>query len=344
MVGMHIDSNTWLDELQKGLTLARKGRCDSAFICFERAYQMAPDRSETACALGREHMRRGESQQALTLLRRAWQEDRGLLTAGTSLARLLGLELGRLKEAHAVLDEVDAEFGPKPGNRLIRGELLLEGGRHEEAAVLAEGLLADETPIIAHSATLLMSRIENERGLRAAKQNGHERAIFAFKRAGDLDPKWAAPRNNLGASFESLGRYQRAETAYSEAIALDPHYASAWHNLARLYQRRQDPRALESFEQAYLADAGHPTITADYSLALYRAHARDHAHTVLRAHAEDRGDTAQAWIDLAMALATRGATELAELCILKAGERDSEAELSARVLALLDRGARKPAE
>jgi tetratricopeptide (TPR) repeat protein len=304
--------------------------------CFERAKDMAPDRPETACALGREHMRRGNSERALQLLTAAWQPEHSLLTAGTSLARCLGLDLGKLDQAHQILDEVDEAFGPELGTRLIRGELLLEGGRHEEAAVLAEDLLSADVAIIAHSATLLMSRIENERGRRAAKQHAHERAIFAFKRSGDLDPKWAAPRNTLGASFEILSRFQRAEAAYREAIALDPHYAAAWHNLARLYLRRRDARALESFEQAYLADSAHPEISADYCIALTRADAREHGEAVLRAHAEEWGDTAEAWVHLAMAMANRGAGELAHLCVLKAGERKSPSDLSAHVLAILN--------
>ncbi len=334
---MPTQSKTWLDELQEGLSLARKGHFDAALECFESARHMAPDRAETACALGREHMRRGEFEAALTLLTEAWQQDRGLLTAGTSLARCLGLDLGRLTEAHGVLDEVDLEFGPEPSSRLIRGELLLEGGRHEEAAVLAEDLLTADKAVVAHSATLLMSRVENERGLCAARQDAHERAIFAFKRSGDLDPKWATPRNNLGASFEILNRYQRAESAYREAIDLDPQYASAWHNLGRLYKRRQDGRALESFERAYFADPTHPDICADYSIALSHAHAPSHGEAVLQAHADERGDAPEAWIELAMALAKRGAAQLAELCVLKASERNSDSELGARVLALLHR-------
>jgi tetratricopeptide (TPR) repeat protein len=331
------ESNTWLDELQKGLALARKGGFDAALQCFERARAMAPDRPETACALGREHMRRGDTQEAIRLLRLAWQADHSLLTAGTSLARCLGLDLARHAEAHEVLDEVDAYFEPEASTRLIRGELLLEEGRHEEAAVIAESLFRAHPPIIAESATLLMSRIENERGLCAAKQAAHERSIFAFKRASDLDPMWAAPKSNLGASFEKLGRLRRAESAYREAIELDPRYAGAWHNLAKLYEKGGDPRALESFERAYLADTAEAEIAADYAIALARAHARERADAVLRAHAEEMGDSGDAWMKLAMPLAARGALELAELCVLRASERSSEGDLRAQVQVLLTR-------
>ena len=157
------DSDSWLDLLQEGLALARAGEFDEALDHFERARELAPTRPETACALGREHMRRGQLEEALELLEEAWNQDRSLITAGTSLARCLGLDLEQFGKAHSVLDDVDARYANEPTSRLIRAEVLLAEGRHEEAAVVSEALLESPSQRIVQSATLLMSRVENER-------------------------------------------------------------------------------------------------------------------------------------------------------------------------------------
>jgi tetratricopeptide (TPR) repeat protein len=48
---------------------------------------------------------------------------------------------------------------------------------------------------------------------------------------------------NLAVVLEDLGREPDAIVAYREAIALDPQFADAHFNLARLYERAQDPKA-----------------------------------------------------------------------------------------------------
>lgn len=333
--------STWLEELRKGLDSSSKGGFDDALACFERARALAPDRPETACALGRERMRRGEFEDARELLQSAWEAGHNLATAGTSLARCLGLYLGNFEEAHQVLDEVDKHKGVQPATRVVRAELLLEDGRHEEAAILTESLIpahphSAPPKSVARSATLLMSRVENERGLCAVAQDGFERAIFAFKRAGDLDPLWAAPQSNLGACFEKLSRLRRAEKAYRLACTLDPNYARAWHNLGKLYEKQGDPRSLDSLARAFMADPARSELTADYAAALHKIDAPDQAREVLEDHAAELGDLGESWANLALPLIQQGCIDLAEICVQKAEERCSDEGLRNRLHALLD--------
>jgi tetratricopeptide (TPR) repeat protein len=341
--------STWLEELRKGLDSSSKGGFDDALACFERARALAPDRPETACALGRERMRRGDFEAARELLQSAWEAGHSLVTAGTSLARCVGLYLGDFEEAHQVLDQVDEHKGVQPATRIVRAELLLEDGRHEEAAILTESLLparpqSAPPKSVARSATLLMSRVENERGLCAVAQGGYERAIFAFKRAGDLDPLWAAPQSNLGASFEQLGRLRRAEKSYRQACTLDPNYARAWHNLGKLYQKQSDPRSLDCLARGYMADPARLELAVDYAAALRRIDAPDQAREVLHDHAEELGDLGEAWANLALPLVERGALDLAEMCVQKAQERCSDDTLRSRLHAILDSQAQWPSK
>lgn len=339
--------STWLDELRNGLQSSRNGGFDAALASFERARELAPDRPETACALGRERMRRGEYDEASELLRSAWQHDHSLATAGTSLARCLGLHMRNFEDAHTVLNEVDQHKGVLPDTRVVRGELLLEDGRHEEAAILIEGLLSIEDPIPAAesvkvSATLLMARVENERGLCGVNQQAYERAIFAFKRASDLDPLWPAPHSNLGACFEALGKWQRAEKAYRHACALDPHYARAWHNLGTLYHKRDDPRSLDCLARGYMADPARTELAADYASSLERSGARDLAREVLQDHAEELGDLGESWANLALPLVARKAFDLARICVQEAQVRCTDEALRQRLGAILDQEAAWP--
>lgn len=342
-----LKDSTWLKELRKGLDSSRQGGFDAALECFERARTLAPERPETACALGRERMRRGDYEEASELLRSAWEHDHSLASAGTSLARCLGLHLLRFDEAHQVLEQVDQHKGAEPETRVVRGELLLEDGRHEEAALLVEDMLCPEqqdlhAKSVTRSAVLLMSRVENERGLCATKQGGFERAIFAFKRAGDLDPLWAAPQSNLGASFEELGRWQRAERAYRQACTLDPHYAHAWHNLGKLYQKQDDPRSLDCLARGYGAAPAHPELAADYASALRHSDAPEQAREVLQYHAEELGDLGESWANLVLPLVARGAHDLAAMCVHEAQERCSDEDLRTRLHAILDQSADWP--
>ncbi len=268
---MHTDSS-WQEQLREGLGLCRSRDFDKALQRFQNAYEIAPKRPETACALGREYMRRGKAEEARSLLQAAWDVDHSLLSAGTSLARVLGLDLQNFTEAHKILDEVDQSHRDSL-SPLIRGELLLAQGRHEEAAIIAQSLQdsaqeEEEDSVAKKGARLLLSRIENERGLCAAKNGSYERAIFSFKRASDLAEDWAAPLSNLGAAFENLGKWKRAEHAYTSAVEFEPHYANAWHNLALLYKRKHDSRAFACFQRAYYCEHSNPEFIADYLVAL----------------------------------------------------------------------------
>jgi tetratricopeptide (TPR) repeat protein len=48
---------------------------------------------------------------------------------------------------------------------------------------------------------------------------------------------------NLAVLLEDLGREPDAIKAYRETLAMDPQFADAHFNIARLYERAQDPQA-----------------------------------------------------------------------------------------------------
>jgi tetratricopeptide (TPR) repeat protein len=76
----------------------------------------------------------------------------------------------------------------------------------------------------------------------------------AYRRAIELDPRYAAPWNNLGVELERLERPGEAESAYRKAIELNPRSAFPWSNLGQTLEpfpsRHQEAAeaALRAFE------------------------------------------------------------------------------------------------
>ncbi|MFA4991556.1 MAG: tetratricopeptide repeat protein [Candidatus Omnitrophota bacterium] len=72
-----------------------------------------------------------------------------------------------------------------------------------------------------------------------AQENGDvDTAIEWYQKAIGLDPRYAAPHNDLGILFETKGWLDRAESEYQKAIAISPEYKDAHTNLALLYERK----------------------------------------------------------------------------------------------------------
>ena len=244
----------WRSELRRGLERLRDGEFAAAEAHFARAHRLAPDRAEACFALGRERLRCGDLDQAEALLREAWRRDPSLLSAAAFLARCLGLERGDLESARAVLSEASAHHGRVAPLCVVEAELFLEEKRADEARAAAEQALADETAGegAREAARALLARVHNQEGIERASSGDAEAALFAFRRAAELDPEWSAPLCNLGAAFEIVGRAERAQSSYERALGVDPDNPTARFNLARLLrQRGQSGAALAVLERGW---------------------------------------------------------------------------------------------
>jgi Flp pilus assembly protein TadD len=266
----------WRDELVAGLHALRHGEFSRAELHFDRAYRHAPERPEVCFALGRERLRQGRAAEAEELLAAAWTRDRSLLSAGATLARCVGLHLGRMSDAHAILDEAEAEHGRDPALEITRAELLVQQGRHAEAEARAAHALSatvdDGYATIRIAAEAVLARVENARGLARVEEGDLESALFAFKRAADRDPMWGAPHVNTGAAFAQLGRHGPARAAYRRAVQADPTNPLAHYNLGLLLIRDGKLReARASIERAHELDP-HDDVIARALAALDRGH------------------------------------------------------------------------
>ncbi|HET6611778.1 MAG TPA: tetratricopeptide repeat protein [Kofleriaceae bacterium] len=220
----------WRAELVRGLRRLRAGDLGHAERHFVHAHRCAPERPEVCFALGQERLRRGLAAEAEPLLRAAWDGDKTLVAAACALARCLA-KGDQLDEAHAILDEASEKNGPVIAIEVVRGEMFLDDGRPAEAraAALAALALADGDGASTGSrqtgraaSRALLSRVENQSGIDLAADGHMDAAVFAFKRATDLDPEWSGPVTNLGAALARMGRFSPARAAYERAIAIDP--------------------------------------------------------------------------------------------------------------------------
>lgn len=238
-------TEVWRVELSRGLRCLAEGNSERAEEHFRRAYRNAPERAEVCFALGHERLRQGQLDEAERLLRAAWTTN-GMLAAAAALARCLGVCGDRRAEAHQVLDQACEAAGDEPGLRVVRAELYLEDHDGEHARVeldAAQAVLEQEerdAPATRAAIRLAFARVWNLEGVSLSEAGRRDEALFAFKRAFDLDPAWAGPMVNMGAVFAQLGRSARARACYERALVLDGENAVARYNLAEVCRRRGD--------------------------------------------------------------------------------------------------------
>jgi tetratricopeptide (TPR) repeat protein len=260
----------WRAELVRGLRRLAAGDAAGAELFFERAHRAEPERAEVCFALGRERMRQERLPEAEALLRVAWRA--GMPAAAAALARCLGIvDTGGIRraEAHAVLDEALARHPDEPGLLAVRAELLIDDGGDMAAAQnlleRAQAILASDgrdVPATRAAVAGVLAKALNLEGIRLARAGDSDAALFAFKRAFDLAPRWASPLVNMGAVFADLGRSARARSCYERALVLDDENPIARYNLALLLRARGDLlRAESELRQVLAIDPDYPGAT-----------------------------------------------------------------------------------
>ena len=305
-------------------------RAESHFI---RAHHWAPRIPEVCYALGRERLRSGKIDEAEELLRTAWEGDPSLIGASATLARCLAIYQRRFAEAHTVLDQAEAA-GTNAMLAVVRSEVHIEEGRTAEAAIAAETALAccdsdasagRESASTREAARAALARVHNQRGIDLLSCDQADCALFAFKRAGDLDPRWSSPRVNMGAAFVDMGKCERALVAFEAAIAADPDDPEAHYHLGvNLLDRGDLARARAALEVA--VDLDPDPVEARTALAQTYLSLGDVAPalTLLAKIADEVPTDANSWVNLGAALCANEDREGAEPAFRRALEIDPQ--------------------
>ncbi|MDB4971084.1 MAG: Tetratricopeptide 2 repeat protein [Myxococcales bacterium] len=272
----------WRAELSRGRDLALAGDAEGARAAYARAQAMAPTEAEPAFALGRCEEQRGRSDEADRLYRVALAARPEWPLAAIALTRLVIARgqpnaIAAIAEARRVLAPARAAHPAHLLLTIVEAELLVEEGRPDAAKELLRSLGsdADSAPVVA----LALSRAENAAGIALSDEGRHDEALFAFKRACDLDPRWAPPRANLGALWQRLGKRKQALDQYQLALGIDPTHGLACFNRGMLLRDEGDlDGAARSFAAALTADP--PLPAARIELALTLSDRGEHARAI----------------------------------------------------------------
>ncbi|GIK88470.1 MAG: hypothetical protein BroJett026_39510 [Betaproteobacteria bacterium] len=171
-------------------------------------------------------------------------------------ARLAAIDAKlRAGDAHGARALADALIGSPAAAAADRAAALMLRSRAHEALGNLQAAIADVEGALALAPD---ARGFNELGILCSDAREIDRAIAAFTRATQADPRYARAWNNLGNALREAARSGEAETAFARATRADPRYALAWANLG--IARRDagdDDGAAAALEQALALDPRH---------------------------------------------------------------------------------------
>jgi tetratricopeptide (TPR) repeat protein len=89
------------------------------------------------------------------------------------------------------------------------------------------------------------------RGVHFTNQRETSKAIQAYQKTLELDPKYVEAYNNLGILYQETGDWENARKAYRMALDVNPDYEKALNNLGILYYRQgKYEESLDFFQRA----------------------------------------------------------------------------------------------
>ncbi len=112
----------------------------------------------------------------------------------------------------------------------------------------------------------------NEKGMERYNRKDYQGAIEYFRKAIELDHKYASPWNNMGSAYGYLGNYNKEIECYRKAIELDPKYATPWSNMGYSYACLGDyHKTIECSRKAIELDPKFAYPWKQYGLCLWGA-------------------------------------------------------------------------
>jgi serine/threonine protein kinase/Flp pilus assembly protein TadD len=157
-----------------------------------------------------------------------------------------------------------------------------------------------------------------------ARSNAKE-AIEEYKKAIELDPKYASPHNGLGNALEDEKDLDGAMREYQKAIDLDPKSAEPHYNLGNvLYTKENLDGAIQEYQKAIGLDPKHAKAHSNLGNALHGKKDLDGAIQAFDKAIELDPKLPQPHIGLGNALTTRGDLDGANQEYRKAIDLDSK--------------------
>ena len=222
-----------------GVALAGRGAMQDARQQFERAAELAPLLPEMRYNLARSELALGDAEAGRKSLEAALAVEPHYVNA---LALLIELDLhdGRVDDAARRFDALEVAAPDGAPTQLLEGKLRSAQGRHLDAARAYRAVLATTQ---SQQAVL---------GLFYSKRNaGDADALGVLDGWLQAHPDDETVRAVLAEEHLGNGDAGAARAAYEAILATNPSSAGALNNLALLYLRSGDQRALAMAERAY---------------------------------------------------------------------------------------------
>ncbi len=218
-----------------GAYRAGQDRWPEALDAFKDAVRLAPDDPEALRRLAEAAQRAGEHDTALVALRRLTRQAPGDAEAWWSLARLYDETLDLPAEAAAVYRTFTERFAVDTRAADARERLAglaPEGGAPDDASASPP---AREVIWSGESRRDRQAAIEAfNRGTDHQQRGDLDRAIYFYKRAVELDNRFATALFNLATVYRDRGELDLARSAYAKVLEMNPGSTEARYNLAIL--------------------------------------------------------------------------------------------------------------
>ncbi|MFO7900992.1 MAG: sulfatase-like hydrolase/transferase [Planctomycetota bacterium] len=239
-----------------GMAYRRLGKRDAAARQFRIAIRLDPPNAEAHSKLGNLLSRGGEFEAAIPHYEAALKsdpKDAGVQSnLGVALARL-----GRLDDAidayrkSLELDSSNPDVHINLGDALLAAEQVEPALETYRAAVRVAAQETDRPAMVLGHALMRLGRHAAAReafeaalkirksagayhniGLIHGRAGRHEKAIEAYRKALDVDPKAVYARNNLGLTLCAMKRCREAIRTWKAGLALTPEHPLLTYNLA----------------------------------------------------------------------------------------------------------------
>lgn len=224
------------DYAAQGDRLLGEGRALEAVGAYRVALSQ-DDGGDVWRKLGEAYLAAGDDARGVHCLEEAVSIDTGLVAARKALVKhYLASDDGAAARLHA--DELVRQRPLDPSMRQMLGRALMQQRMWKEAIAAFRLVVTDEPDnIFAH----------NNLGYSAIQIGELDLAREHLERTLSLEPQQGYMLNNLGVTYERLGRSAEAHAAFSRAAELSPRYAQAKLNRDRLQAGlSQDERIVSS--------------------------------------------------------------------------------------------------
>ena len=205
-----------------GVALQDQGKLDEAIACYRKAIELDPKYARAHNNLGNALQDQGKLDEAIACYRKAIELDPKDALAHNNLGNALQ-DQGKLDEAIACYRkaiELDPKYARRPQQPRQRPAWIRESWTRPSPATARPSNSTRNAP-----------RPTTTSATPCKAQGKLDEAIACYRKAIELDPKYAAAHNNLGIALKDQGKLDEAIACYRKAIELDPKYAEAYNNL-----------------------------------------------------------------------------------------------------------------